>query len=428
MVTDEQILRLRQALHKGMSLSLAAAKAGMDRKTARTYRQRERLPSEVDMEHTWRTRPDPFDETWPWVLEQLGLNPRLEAKTLFQDLQRQYPGRFADGQLRTLQRRAECGPAREVFFAQVHHPRRLAASDFTHCSDLGVTLAGIPFPHLLYHFVSNYSNWETGTVCFSESYESLSEGLQNALWELGDVPQLHRTDRLTACVQPAVASGDVRAALSGFTESLHPGGAGDPGRQGQRERRRGAETPPLRAGIGPGDDAARQSGLLQPRLLHRLPEGVVRPAQRRAKGPPGRRAGPATSTATTPPGSVQTAVCARGIGQHRAGGRERLLGAEQADRRVGRGATVRRAGRGLLRPEAGGRPAPSARTRQAQDRLPARHRLAGAQAGSVRRLPLSGRPVPQQPLPHGLRPAGGAAAGSGSQRVSANPVPGGTRE
>jgi hypothetical protein len=208
MVTDEQILRLRQALHKGMSLSLAAAKAGMDRKTARTYRQLDRLPSEVDMEHTWRTRTDPFDETWPWVLEQLALNPRLEAKTLFQDLQRQYPGRFADGQLRTLQRRvkqwrAENGPAREVFFAQVHHPGRLAASDFTHCSDLGVTLAGIPFPHLLYHFVLTYSNWETGTVCFSESYESLSEGLQNALWELGGVPQLHRTDRLTACVQPA---------------------------------------------------------------------------------------------------------------------------------------------------------------------------------------------------------------------------------
>jgi hypothetical protein len=48
-----------------------------------------------------------------------------------------------------------------------------------------------------------YSNWETGTACFSESYESLSEGLQNALWELGGVPPLHRTDRLTAAVQPA---------------------------------------------------------------------------------------------------------------------------------------------------------------------------------------------------------------------------------
>lgn len=208
MVTDEQILRLRQALQKGMSLSLAAAKAGMDRKTARTYRQRERLPSEVGMEHTWRTREDPFDGIWPWVQEQLALNPRLEAKTLFQDLQRQYPGRFADGQLRTLQRRvkqwrAEYGPAREVFFAQVHHPGRLAASDFTHCADLGITLAGLPFPHLIYHFVLTYSNWETGTVCFTESYESLSEGLQNALWQLGGVPRLHRTDRLTACVQPA---------------------------------------------------------------------------------------------------------------------------------------------------------------------------------------------------------------------------------
>src|SRR5439155_1497749 len=58
--------------------------------------------------------------------------------------------------------------------------------------------------HLIYHFVLTYSNWETGTVCFSESYESLSEGLQNALWELRGAPQLHRTDRLTACVQPGV--------------------------------------------------------------------------------------------------------------------------------------------------------------------------------------------------------------------------------
>jgi hypothetical protein len=208
MVTDEQILLLRSALNKGMSLTLAAAKAGMDRKTARKYRRLDRLPNEVSMEHTWRTREDPFEEVWSWVQEQLTRSPGLEAKTLFQALQRQYPGRFADGQLRTLQRRvkqwrAEHGPAKEVFFAQVHHPGRLCASDFTHCSDLGVTLVGIPFPHLIYHFVLTYSNWETGTICFSESYESLSEGMQNAFWELGGVPQLHRTDRLTAAVQPA---------------------------------------------------------------------------------------------------------------------------------------------------------------------------------------------------------------------------------
>jgi hypothetical protein len=67
-------------------------------------------------------------------------------------------------------------------------------------NDLRVTIAGQPFDHLVYHFVLTYSNWETGTVCFSESFESLSQGLQNALWELGGVPQMHRTDRLTAAV------------------------------------------------------------------------------------------------------------------------------------------------------------------------------------------------------------------------------------
>ena len=98
--------------------------------------------------------------------------------------------------------RALHGPAKEVFFAQAHEPGRLCASDFTHCSDVGVTIAGSPFPHLIYHFVLTYSNWEAGTVCFSESFESLSEGLQSALWELGGVPQVHRTDRLTAAVPP----------------------------------------------------------------------------------------------------------------------------------------------------------------------------------------------------------------------------------
>jgi hypothetical protein len=127
MVTDEQIRRLHRLDRRGLRKGQAAAKAGMDDKTARKYRRLAKLPSEVRMEHTWRTRPDPFVEVWPRLEEQLALTPGLEAKTLFAALQRQYPGRFADGQLRTLQRRvkrwrAEQGPPREVFFAQVHHP------------------------------------------------------------------------------------------------------------------------------------------------------------------------------------------------------------------------------------------------------------------------------------------------------------------
>lgn len=72
-----------------------------------------------------------------------------------------------------------------------------------------MTIAGTPLAHLVYHFVLTYSNWETGTICFSESLESLSEGLQNALWELGGEPQLHRTDRLTAAVQPGETEPEV---------------------------------------------------------------------------------------------------------------------------------------------------------------------------------------------------------------------------
>jgi ABC-type dipeptide/oligopeptide/nickel transport system ATPase subunit len=95
----------------------------MDEKTARKYRRLGKLPSDIKAEHTWRTREDPFSEVWKEVKEKLEINPGLEAKTLFEDLQRRYPGQFADGQLRTLQRRVKIwraleGPPKEVFFPQ----------------------------------------------------------------------------------------------------------------------------------------------------------------------------------------------------------------------------------------------------------------------------------------------------------------------
>lgn len=190
----------------GEQCGMAAAKAGMDEKTARKYRRVGQLPSELRTVRTWRTREDAFAEVWPEIRDRLKLESGLEAKTIFEDLQRRFPGRFADGQLRTLQRhvqrwRVTEGPDREVFFAQEHRPGELCASDFTRMGELGVTIAGGSFEHLLYHFVLTYSNWETGTVCFSESFESLSEGLQRALWELGGVPLAHRTDRLTTAVR-----------------------------------------------------------------------------------------------------------------------------------------------------------------------------------------------------------------------------------
>src|SRR5258708_19798270 len=214
MITNQQVRMLRRLDGQGIAKEVAALRVGMDAKTARKYRRIGKLPSEVvSMDRNWRKRPDLFAEVWPEIEVKLQVNTGLEAKTLFADLQRRFPGRFAEGQLRTLQRhvkswRAQSGPAKEVFFAQVHHPGRLGASDFTHGTKLGVTINGSPFEHMLYHFVLTYSNWETVTLCFSESLESLSEGLQNALWELGGAPLLHRTDRLTAAVQPGVEGPD----------------------------------------------------------------------------------------------------------------------------------------------------------------------------------------------------------------------------
>jgi hypothetical protein len=205
MIKDAQVRRLRQLLGEGFPLYLAAMKVGMDAKTARKYGHTERLPSESFSPRTWRTREDPFQDVWPELRDRMELNPGLQAKTLFEDLQRRFPGRFSDGQLRTLQRKIKAwkaleGPPKEVFFDQIHTPGEVGASDFTCMNDLHVTFVGVPFDHLIYHFVLTYSNWETGTVCFSESFESLSQGLQNALWELGGVPRTHRTDRLTAAV------------------------------------------------------------------------------------------------------------------------------------------------------------------------------------------------------------------------------------
>jgi transcriptional regulator with XRE-family HTH domain len=220
MVSDRQVKRLWRLAQK-LSVEAAAAKSGMDSKTARKYLRDRRLPSEMRQKHTWRTRPDLFADTWEEIRQLLTAEPELQPKTLFEHLQRTYPGRFQDGQVRTLRRRikywrATEGPPREVFFAQEHRPGELCQSDFTHCRELGITINGQTFPHLIYHFVLTYSNWETGTVCYSESFESLSEGLQNALWELGGVPLEHRTDRLSAAVNNLVDTREFTRAYDGL--------------------------------------------------------------------------------------------------------------------------------------------------------------------------------------------------------------------
>ena len=206
MVSDKLIRRLWTMLNTGASLAQAASQVGIDEKTARKYRDLGKLPSELETPHTWKTHPNPFEGVWEQVTTWLHNNNGMEAKRMFRELQKLYPGRFEEGQLRTFQRRVQHwkateGPPKEVFFTQTHKPGDLAESDFTNMNKLNVTIQGQPFKHMAYHFVLTHSNWESVTVCFSETFEALSEGLQNALWKLGGIPKRHQTDQLTAAVQ-----------------------------------------------------------------------------------------------------------------------------------------------------------------------------------------------------------------------------------
>ena len=250
MVTDAQVRRLMKRVQTEKTLAVAAAKAGMDEKTARKYRDAGRLPSQLAAEPTWRTRIDPFEEVWPGLKDLLDHNPGLEAKQLFEYLQREHPGAFPDGQLRTLQRRVKVwraleGPAKETYFPQIHKPGQLCQSDFTDLSSLGVTIQGRPFAHLLYHFVLTYSNWETERICFSESFEALRRPARRLVGAGGRAQG--PPDRLSECRRAqARPPRRVHAAIRRPAVSLRPGGPQDQPGQPARKRGRGAGASSLR--------------------------------------------------------------------------------------------------------------------------------------------------------------------------------------
>ena len=204
-VTDCQVRRYMDSRKEGYTQAAAAARAGLSDRTGRRIDAAPMLPSQRDRTRRYRTRQDPFVEVWrEELVPMLRAIPHLRATTILSELQRRYPGRYPDRLLRSLQRRiahwrATEGPERELIFRQEHPPGRQALSDFTDGSGLAVTIAGAPFPHLLYHFWLAFSGWQyVKAICGGESFTALTESLQEALWQLGGVPREHRTDRLSA--------------------------------------------------------------------------------------------------------------------------------------------------------------------------------------------------------------------------------------
>jgi len=214
MVTDLQVRLMRRKLREGKSQEAAAAASGMSARSARRW-QRGKLPGQVDQPRHWRTRKDPFAGVWDQEVVPLLESDKdgaLEATTILEFLDERYPDRFIPAQVRTLQRRmrdwrALYGPDKEVYFEQVHPPGREAAVDFTHATSLGVTIQGQLFRHLLFLFRLSFSKWTWVDIAFAETYEALVSGVQGAVWKLGGVTAVLRSDNLSAATHELKRSG-----------------------------------------------------------------------------------------------------------------------------------------------------------------------------------------------------------------------------
>jgi transposase InsO family protein len=185
------------------SIAVAAAKAGVSIATAYRIESDPRLPSQKTMPRG-RRRPDPLASVWDSeIVPMLEAAPGVRAVAIFEEISRRHLD-LPTGVRRTLERRvarwrALNGPSRDVMFRQEHPPGRMALSDFTDMNGLGVTIAGVPLLHRIYHFRLAFSGFAHAHVVLGgESFVALAEGLQNALWALGGVPEQHRSDSLSA--------------------------------------------------------------------------------------------------------------------------------------------------------------------------------------------------------------------------------------
>jgi hypothetical protein len=184
-------------------VTVSAAQAGISNATAYRIEIDPRLPSQKTTPRGSR-RPDPLANVWgSEIVPMLEAAPGVRAVAIFEEICRRHPD-LPTGVRRTLERRvarwrALSGPERDVMFRQEHPPGRMGLSDFTDMNGLGVTIVSVPLLHRIYHFHLAFSGFAYAHVVLGgESFVALAEGLQNALWALGGVPEQHRSDSLSA--------------------------------------------------------------------------------------------------------------------------------------------------------------------------------------------------------------------------------------
>lgn len=206
MISRPQYLKFMKSYLENGNLTQSAEHAGIDRKTARKYAKGSGAPpgGQGREVRRWKTHCDAFAAVWESdVAPSLRANPKLKARHLFRQLQRLHPGRFGEEMLRTFQRRVKAwrqeqqaagASVRTLYFEQEREPGGELQLDWFEAGGLGVSIAGEAFGHKICHVVLPYSNWECASVCLSESFLSLRQGLQKGLRELGGAPRICQID------------------------------------------------------------------------------------------------------------------------------------------------------------------------------------------------------------------------------------------
>lgn len=224
-ITDQQVKRYMK-FRKTHTQANVAAKASISERSARRIDKQELQPKR-STPRTWRTRKDSLADVWeslvlPWISENNNITP----VGIYDYLCEHHQDKFNPSSRRTLERRishwrALYGPAKDVIFMQKHVYGELGILDFTHV-DLGVSIAGAPLKHMLFHYRMPASGWAYVQVIYGgESFAALSDGLQNAFTAAGGVPRKARTDSLSAAYKNRAEQNDFTERYAELAKHYH---------------------------------------------------------------------------------------------------------------------------------------------------------------------------------------------------------------
>ena len=314
-----------------------------------------------------------------------------------------------------------------MYFPQVHPPGREAQFDFTHCGELRVTIAGQSYPHLLFQLILSHSGWRYAEVAAGETFLALQQGLQNALWTLGGVPQVVRSDNTSAATHE-LRSSRGRALNDNYAALLdHYGLRSTRINPGQSHENGVAERAHYRL-----KDAIDQALILRGSRDFDTADDyasfVRQMVERRNRLVQGKLEQEMLCLGSLPPAPVPEYVnyqskvrkwCTIQVAGHSYSVPSRLIGKEVQIRLYADWVEVYYKGHLVERME---------RVRgegEAQRQLPPRHWVAGAQARSLCPLPLPGGAISHHALQADLRRAAAVARGACRRGVRADPAPGG---